>query len=360
VIGSRERAHFRRETLNSGRYCPGRIAIAVAAMNDKLASLVWQILLIIVVAMTSSLTSADEVRKLPRIGLVLGSNASTAKPYDEALREGLRDLGYVDGRSLTIVTRYANGDSAQFPAILKELIELHPDALVVTPTAVRAALEATRTIPIISPTMGDPLKAGLVASLAHPGGNLTGLSSQGPETDSQRVGLARELVPGLRRAGLLFNADDPDDVRSSKEIVALAHGVGVAVRPFGVRSLSQIQAAIKAMTKNPPQLLIVWSSPLILLHRDIIFSFAVRRMPVVTEGRDLAEAGALLTYSANFLEMWKRSAGYVDKILKGAKPGDLPIEQPIKFDLIVNLQTAKALGVSVPESILMRADEIIR
>ena len=325
-----------------------------------MAIVIFRVILIAAMATASPLAFSDEAQKLPKIGLLWGANPSTAKPYDDALREGLRDQGYTDGKTVTILTRYANGDSERFPALLKELIDLGVDVLVVTPKAVRAALEATSTIPIISPGMVDPQKSGFVASLAHPGGNLTGLSSQGSETDSKRLGLAMELVPKLKRAALLFYAPDPDDVASAKDFQTLAHTVGIAIRVYGVRSADEIQAAINAILVDSPQLVIVWISYFTLLHRELIFGRLAHRLPMISEGRDLAEAGALLTYSPDNFDVWKRSAVYLDKILKGAKPGDLPIEQPTKFILVVNLKTARALGISVPQSILLRADEVIR
>lgn len=307
------------------------------------------------------LADAEDARKLPRIGQVFGSNPIIAKPWDEAFRQGLRDLGYVEGKNVIILPRYAHGDSVRLPALLSELIALNVDVLFVAHTAIPAAMQLTKTIPIVAPTMDDPVRAGFAASLAHPGGNLTGGYVLNVETDSKRLELAKEVVPGLRRAVIMFEVSDVVDSRAANELRTLAHGVGVTLHPVGVRNLDEIETALKAMESNRPQALIVFSSPLTLLHRGrIIVGSASYKVPVIGEGRDFAEDGALLTYSADYHEMWKRAALYVDKILKGAKPRDLPIEQPTRFELIINLRTAKALGIKVPESTLLRADEVIR
>ncbi len=319
------------------------------------------IILTVLLAIGAGFADAADARKLPRIGLVFGSNPSSAKPFDEAFRQGLRSLGYVDGETVTILPRYALGDAARFPALLSELIALNVDVLFVAHTAIPAAMELTKTIPIVAPTMDDPVNAGYVASFARPGGNLTGGSVLGVETDSKRLELAMEVVPGLRRAGLMFEAADAQTAAQANNFRTLAQGVGVTLHPVGVRNLDEIETALKAMKRNRPQALILILSPFTLLHHGrIIAGSTSYKVPVISENREFAEAGVLLTYSTDYHEMWKRSAVYVDKILKGAKPGDLPIEQPTKFELIVNLKTAKALGIKVPESILLRADEIIR
>jgi putative ABC transport system substrate-binding protein len=302
---------------------------------------------------------AEERGRLPTVGQIWLSNPSMVTPYDKAFRQGLADLGYVEGKNIRIVARYANGDSARLPTLLNELIALPPDVLLVSQAALGAARKATTTVPLVCATMGDPVAAGLVSSLARPGGNLTGLYALDTETDSKRLELAREIVPALKRIGLLFEPNDATRF-DADAFRALARDAGFSVRTFPVRSLEDIRSALGTMDKERPQALIVWSTSLIVLHRDTILGFAAQRFPVISEGRALAQAGALLTYSANFYEMYRASAVYVDKILKGNKPADLPVEQPTKLELIVNLKTAKALGITIPQSILLRADEVIR
>jgi putative ABC transport system substrate-binding protein len=312
-----------------------------------------------VLAIQSLLVSAANADKLPTVGVVLGSNASSAKPYEQALRLGLREQGYTDGKDIAVVVRYANGDLTQFPRLLGELVAQQVDVLVVTPSAARAAMQATASIPIISPTMDDPVEQGFAKSFSRPTGNLTGFSAQGTETDAKRLELAQELVPGLKRLGLLFDPTDPSAVVDANSFRTVTEGVQVLLRTYPVRNIEEIRQALREIDRERPQALMVWNSPLILVHRKLIMEFTSQRVPVISEGRDLAEAGALLTYSANFVEIWKRSASYVDRILKGAKPADLPIEQPTSFEFLVDKERL-GTRLNLPESILLRADEILR
>ena len=330
-------------------------------MTSTMARFIVQIGLAAAIVLVFACAFADEIGKLPQIGLILGGSPSTAKPYVEAFRDGMRALGYVHGKNVNILTQYANGDAARHPVLVRELIALRVDVLVVTPAGVPAAKEATRTIPIVCPIFGsDPVKYGLVASLAHPGGNVTGQYPLGSETDSKRLQFAIELVPALKLAALLFDATDPGWLADASALQTVAHNSGVTLRTYGVRDLDEIRIALTGIEKDHTQALIVFNTPLFYQNRDTILNWARRRIPVISEGRDWAAAGTLLTYSANFFELWTRSAVYVDKILKGAKAGDLPIEQSTKFELIVNLKAAKDLGIAVPNSILVQADEIIR
>lgn len=302
--------------------------------------------------------AADEARKLPTVGLAIPVDAATDAPYQKAFRDGLQDFGYVDGKNVTLIVRYSNGDPTKLRELIQELIALRVDVLWGEAPALK---EATTTIPIVSPTMGDPVKTGLVESLARPGGNLTGVSKQSYDIWPKQLELARELVPNLRRLCFLFDATaEPDALTSANEFNALAAGTGITVRTLRADSLEDLRAALMTIQKQRPQVLIVWSSPLMTQHRRTIMDSVAQRLPVISDGQNFAEAGALLTYSVDWLDMFRRSAAYVDKILKGANPGDLSIEQPTKFNLVVNLKTAKALGIKIPESILVRANEIIR
>ena len=324
-------------------------------MTRSIAAIIFPVLL----GILAGLAYAEDARQLPRIGLVFGSNPVITKPFDEVIREGLRSLGYVDGENVTILPRYAHGDPARFSALISELIELKVDVLFLTGTAVPAAIQLTKTIPIVA-VMGDAVREGFVASFAHPGGNITGGSVLAPETGSKRLELAMEVVPGLKHAVLMFETGD-FRTSSANDFRTLARGVGVTVRLVGVRNLDEIEAALKAMKNDRPEALFLWSTPMMYEHGfRVIAASASYKVPVITDGREFAAAGALLTYNANYAEMWRRGALYVDKILKGAKPGDLPIEQPTKFELVINLKAARALGITIPESILLRADEVIR
>jgi len=330
----------------------GRVRIADSMRRIVLAGLL--------LAISYGFSCADEGRKVPRVGQLYSANPSVYKPYDDAFRDGLRSLGYVDGKNITLLPRYANGDYAQFPRLLSELIAADVDVLVVSIAAVQATMQATRTIPIVAPTMADPVRDGLVASIAHPGGNLTGGTGMGPDVDTKRLQFAMELVPGLKRVGLLFEATNSQFVNGANANRLLADGLGLSLRTYGVHNLDEIRGAFARFDKDRLQALIVWPTPLMLLHRQNILGLASHKIPVIGEGSEFAEAGALIIYSANYIEMWRHASVYVDKILKGAKPSDLPIEQPTTFVLRVNFKTARDLDITIPESILLQADEIIR
>jgi putative ABC transport system substrate-binding protein len=324
-----------------------------------MAKALWRIVLIgLFSAISYGLAGADEGRKLPKIGELFSANPSVYKPYDEAFRDGMRSLGYVDGKNVIFLPRYAQGDYTQFPRLVSELIAADVDVLVVSIAAVQVAMQATRTIPIVAPTMADPIRDGLVASMAHPGGNLTGGS--GLTLDSKRLQFAMEIVPGLKRIGLLYEATNPQFSNGADANRTLAGGLGLSLRTYGVHNLDEIRSAFARFEKDRLQVLIVWPTPLLLLHRQSILDMASHKLPVIGEGPEFAEAGAIITYSANYIEMWRHAAVQVDKILKGARAGDLPIEQPTKFALRVNLKTARDLRITIPESILLQADEIIR
>jgi len=241
-----------------------------------------------------------------------------------------------------------------------ELIALHVDVLVVSPKAVHAAREATKEIPIVCPTMSDAVKEGFVTSMAHPGGNVTGVSLLGLETDLKRLELVMEVIPNLKKLALLLDGTDPALMSELETLLATARRVGVNVRVLAARNPEQLSSMLKTLKRERPQALMVIDSAFTEQHSSAILASAANRLPVVSEGKDWADRGALLTYAASYTGMWRRSATYVDKILKGAKPSELPIEQPIKFELVVNLKTAKALGITVPESVLLRSDEVIQ
>jgi len=308
-------------------------------------------------------SSADEVRKLPKIGIAVPVDPVTDVPYNTAYREGLRAQGYVDGENVILIMRYANGDPAKYPGIIQELIALNVDIL----SGEAAALKkATTTIPIVSATMDDPVKTGLVASLAHPGGNLTGVSAQAFDIWPKHLELARELVPDLKHLCVLLHVDQfsmgaaPDELSYQEGFVSLARSVGVEVSAFPVASYDDILAALGNIRQRCTEALIVRSSPLMLEHRGTVMDAVAHRLPVIGDGKFSAEAGPLLSYSVDYLDSFRRSTVYMVKILNGAKPGDLPIEQPTKFKLVVNMKIARELRLTIPESIMVRADQVIQ
>ena len=294
-------------------------------------------------------------------GLAIPIDAASDAPFQKAFREGLRDLGWVDGKNVTLIARYANGDPAKYREIVRELVALRVDVLW---GDARELKEATKTIPIVSPTMdwGDPVRTGLVASLARPGGNLTGPSAQRHDLDPKLLQLTKELLPGLKRLCVLFDARRERNLieYANNDFPALARDLGISVCTIPIRNINDIRAVPMAIARERPGAAVIWGSPLMWHHRQALISALPDRLPVINDMYQSAGTGAVMTYSADWLDTFRRTAVYVDKILKGAKPADLPIEQPTKFKLVVNLKTAEALGIKVPESILVLADEIIR
>jgi putative ABC transport system substrate-binding protein len=282
-------------------------------------------------------------------------------PNQGAFREGMRDLGYEDGRNVRMIVRYANGDPVKYRAIIQELIALRVDVLW---GEARELREATSTIPIVSPTMdfGDPVRTGLVQSLSRPGGNLTGPATQREDLDPKVLQLTKELLPGLKRLCVVFDGDPKRKLAEyvDTEFRATARQIGVSVCALPVRTVNDIRLLPRAVARERVQAVLIWTTPLTYQHQRTIVRSIPHPLPVISDGRVAVDAGAVMSYAVDWNNAFKRSATYVDKILKGAKPGDLPIEQPTKFQLVVSLKSAEALGIRVPESILVRADEIIR
>jgi putative ABC transport system substrate-binding protein len=314
-------------------------------------------ILAILLLIGTDLGAAD--RKVPTIGLAIPVDRATAAPFQKAFREGLRELGYVDGDNVALVVRYSNGDPVKYRELIRELIAMRVDVLW---GEAKELKEATTTIPIVSPTMPDPVTSGLVASLARPGGNLTGVSYQGYDVALKIVELTKELLPELRRLCVLFdlNRDPAISAYIDGQYRARARELGVSICTLPVRTLNDILALPKMIDKDRPQAVVTWSSPFTYQHRETLVPALASRVPTIGDARELADLGAIVTYSVDWVDTFERTASYVDKILKGAKAGDLPIEQPTKFDLVVNLKAARALGIKVPQPILVRAAETLR
>ena len=302
---------------------------------------------------------AQQTGKVPRIGVL----ATTHNwPLWEAFRQGLRELGYVEGRTIAIEYRWTEGRDERFPDFAAELVRLKVDVIVTggTPAAI-AAKNATRTIPIVMGSSGDPVGTGLIASLARPGGNVTGLSALNLELEGKRLELLKEVVPKLSRVAVLWNPGNRLlHERYLKETQAAALSLGVQLQLVAVQSSADFESAFAKMTRERPDALIVEADLFFVLHRKRIVDFTAKtQLPAVYSFRDFVDAGGLMVYGASFPELYRRAATYVDKILKGAKPADLPVEQPTKFELVVNLKTAKALGLTIPQSMFIRADQVI-
>jgi putative ABC transport system substrate-binding protein len=280
----------------------------------------------------------------------------------QAFRQGLRDAGYVEGRDVVIDWRVANGDYHQIPEMVADLVQRKVDVIVVISTpAAQAAQRATTTIPIVLALVADPVGSGLAASLTHPGGNITGLSLMTAELAAKRLQLLKEAIPRLNRVAVLWNPNNTAHTAVGEQLKAAAPALSIKLDFVPAQTPEEISPAFSAIRGAHAQALYVLDDAFFFTHRTTILELASKaRIPVIYSERNFPDAGALLSYGIYVDDLFRRSAGYVDKILKGANPGDLPIEQPTKLELVVNLKTARALGITIPESILVRADEVIK
>jgi putative tryptophan/tyrosine transport system substrate-binding protein len=301
---------------------------------------------------------AQQPAKIPRLGVLLYSTPQ-ADPQMESVRTGLRDLGYVEGRNLVVLYRYAEGKSERLPELAAELANLKPDVLLALGGDVAPVMvKATQIIPIVFASSADPVQLGLVASLARPGGNATGVTLLQDQLASKRLELLKEAAPRISRVAFLWNPDHPDNERRETQRAAMS--LNVQLQPLEVRGASDFEGAFRAATEAGADALYVVSSRHTALNISRIVDFAMKnRLPLAGGWGGWAKAGGLLSYGPNANDMARRAAGYVDKILKGAKPADLPTQQPTTFELVINLKTAKALGLTISESFLSRADELI-
>jgi putative ABC transport system substrate-binding protein len=304
--------------------------------------------------------SAQTATTVRRIG-VLSSGARPTPAELEQRYAPLRELGWIEGQNLLIERRDTNGRAELLQPFAEELVRLKVEIIVTSGTdATRAAKNATTSIPIVMSSVGDPVHAGLVASLARPGGNITGYSLVGPDVDAKSLTLLRELLPGLQRIGVLENATNPYYRAVRKEFEQACRSLGLQPIIIEVATAGELESAIAELARRRAQALFVQGDNLFFANRVPIMIAALRyRLPTIGT-REMLEAGALVSYSHNQAEQYRRYAGFVDRILHGAKPADLPIEQPTKFELVLNLKTAKALGVTIPQSVLARADELVQ
>jgi len=306
---------------------------------------------------------AQPAGKVYRIGYISNSppNTPESSRLHEAFRQGLRERGWVEGRNAVIEWRFAEGRMERFPDLAADLVRLKVDLIVTTGgPAARAAKQATTTIPIVAVAVSDPVGQGFVASLARPGGNVTGLATLFPELAVKRLGLLKEILPGVSRVAVLWNAANPGNVIILRGVQAAARTLGVTLQSREVRGPDDFEAAFAKMSRERHDALMILDDPLLFQYRASIVDFAAKkRLPTMHPFRESVEAGGLIAYSVNLAELNRRAAEYVDKILKGADPAELPIEQPTEFELVINLKTAKALGLTIPPSLLQRADHVI-
>ena len=305
---------------------------------------------------------AQQPKKVPRVGFLGNSTTALEANLIGPFREGLRDLGYVEGKNILIEYRWAEGKYERFPALIAELIASKIEVIVTAGTPASLAVKkATTSIPLVMIAVGDPIGTGLIASLAHPGGNITGLTSIAVDLEGKRLELLREVIPKLSHIAVLWNPASPFQVVSEKELQAAAQVMRIKVLSLGVQVQEQFDNAFATIRRERPGALLVLADRLFLHNRARIMDFAVQnRLPGVHAYVELVEAGGLMSYGPSYADMHRRAATYVDKILKGRKPADLPVEQPTKFELVINLKAAKQIGVTIPQSVLYRADKVIK
>jgi putative tryptophan/tyrosine transport system substrate-binding protein len=324
--------------------------------------------LVVVVALSLLLAppsaAAQQPTQIPRIGLLSILSASARSNADRvgAFRAGLRELGYVEGQNIVIEYRYADGKYDRLPGLAAELVSLKMNIIVaVGLPAIVAAEQATGTIPIVMATSLDPVAVGLTGSLARPGRNITGLSAMAPELVGKQLELLKELVPKVSRVALLGNPANPGTAAMVRRAQDAASNLSLRLQAFEARTPGEIDSAFAAMTSARAGALVVLLDGMFAVYQARIADLATKhRLPAVSGFPEYGEAGGLLVYGSSFVERYRRAATYVDKILKGAKPADLPVEQPTKFELVINLKTAKALGLTIPQTLLLRADEVIQ
>jgi putative tryptophan/tyrosine transport system substrate-binding protein len=323
---------------------------------------VLSILFVVVLPAVSVIAEAQQPKKVARIGFLAAVSHSANSARFEAFRQGLRELGYVEDKNIVIEWRYAEGKLDRLPALADELVRLKVDVIVSGgSTATRPAKEATNTIPIVMAQDTDPVGSGFVASLARPGGNITGLATLAPEISGKQLEFLKEIVPRLSRVAVLGSSTRSGNAQSVKETELAAGAFGVRLQYLDLRSPKDIEPAFRAASNGRADAVLVLTSSVATSQRTQIIDLAIKnRLPAVYDRTEFVEDGGLLTYSASSTDLFRRAATYVDKILKGAKPADLPVEQPKKFELIINLKTAKQIGLMIPPNVLARADKVIK
>jgi putative ABC transport system substrate-binding protein len=326
-------------------------------------AVVPSILFVVVLLAVAVRGEAQQPTKIPRIGFLASGSHSSEAARIEAFRQGLRELGYVEGQNIVIEYRYGEGKTERFPDLASELVQLKVDAIVAAgATATRAAKNVTNLIPIVMSNVTDPVVLGFVASLARPGGNITGLTNLAPEVGGKRLELLKETAPRLSRVAVLGDPTSPAHAIGWRETEIAARSLGVQLQSLEVRDPNpDFEGAFSAITKDRANGLLTLSQPLIVVYRRQIVDFAAkRRMPAIFHTEEFIEAGGLMFYGPNIVAMFRRAATYVDKILKGIKPADLPVEQPMKFEFVINLKAAKQIGLVIPPNVLARADRVIK
>jgi putative tryptophan/tyrosine transport system substrate-binding protein len=324
--------------------------------------LVGVVALAVILAICGARAEAQQPTKIPRIGFLGAPPLSAMAARTEAFRQGLRELGYMEGKNIVIEWRSAEGKSERVPALAAELVRLKVDVIITAgPASTRPAKEATATIPIVMAFDNDPVGNGFVASLARPGGNITGLSTLAPEISGKQLELLKEIVPRLSRVAVLGTSITPGNAQALRETELAGGAFGVQLQYLEVRDPKDIETVFRAASKGRAEAVLPLTNQVLTSHRKQLVELAVKsRLPAIYDRREFVEDGGLMSYGVSSADLFRRAATYVDKILKGAKPADLAVEQPKKFELIINLKAAKRIGLTIPPSVLARADEVIQ
>jgi len=335
----------------------GRTVVRLAVIRPATA------VILLLLSVFLGTAAAQPAGKVPRVGYLAGFSHSdpVSQRGLEAFRQGLGELGYVEGQNIAIESRWAGGKDERLPALAAELVRSKVDVIVAqSGAATKAVQQTTRTIPIVMSLVNDPVGSGFVASLARPGGNVTGLTMMAPDLVSERLQLLKEVIPKVSRVAVLRNPGNPASAAMLREAEAAARTLGVQLQSLEARNAQEIESAFAAMIRERTGAFLNLPDGLFFTQRRQIAELAVKgRLPSISGGSDYPNAGGLMGYGPNNSDLERRAATYVDRILKGARPADLPVEQPTKFDLVINLRTAKAIGVTIPPSLLQRADQII-
>jgi putative ABC transport system substrate-binding protein len=326
------------------------------------SSIVISVLATLILTASVQVTEAEQLKKLPTIGFLTASFPEPQRHLLQAFKQGLLDLGYIEGQNIALETRAAEGRYDRLPALASELVSLKPDVIfAASAPAIAAAKLAASNIPIVFETLSDPVADGFVASLARPGGNLTGLAGLAPELSGKRLELLRDIVPGLSRVAVLLNPKNPNARRLLREMESYAQSFAMQLHVFEVRHADDLSKAFLAMSKMRVAGLSVVPDPALFAARKEIADLASKaKLPAVYGISGMAEVGGLMVYGPSLPDLWRRAAIYVDKILRGARPADLPVEQPTKFELTINLKAAKQIALAIPPHVLARADRVIR
>ena len=325
-----------------------------------MASIIVRLVAMALATLAPVVAVAQQGAKVPRVGVLASGSPTTSGPYLEAFRRGLRDLGWIEGKNVAVDVRFGEGSMDRLATLAADLVRSEPDVIVAGPSTVaQIARRATATIPIVMVGVGDPVALGFAASLSRPGGNMTGLASLLPELVAKSLQLFKEVVPGVTRIAVLLNPGNPAHDLSLKDAEPAAGALGLTILPVRARGPEEFAAAFDAMVAGHAGAVEIYGDPVFARYRDGLIALAQKtRLPTMFRLRADVEAGGLMAYGPDYVDLNRRAAGFVDRLLKGAKPADIPIEQPTKLELLINLKTARALGLTVPPALLLRADQV--